>query len=374
MENYDLDNFEPAAKIVVIGVGGAGNNAVNRMIDEEINNVEFWVANTDKQALSTSKSPHRLILGQDITGGLGAGGEPEIGEKAAEASAEDIKQIVAGANMVFVAAGMGGGTGTGAAPVIARIAKDAGALVVAIVTRPFTFEGKKRIVNSIDGLNKLKSCVDSIIVVSNDKLLMTSGNAPISEAFCDSDKVLTQSVKTIVNLILLPAVINLDFADVRNTLKDSGVALIGFGMGSGANRAKEAASNAINSPLLEASIRGARRAIVAVTCGKNVSLFDAQETVNLLIDASGHDIDVKFGVAINDQLSDEILVSVIASDFEEEINFTVPSPVVLQKGDNGGAGLILNDDSEEDMKDKEKASSSDDLSLDDDILPSFLKD
>ncbi|MBO6261559.1 MAG: cell division protein FtsZ [Bacilli bacterium] len=358
MQNYDLDNFEPAAKIVVIGVGGAGNNAVNRMIDEEIANVEFWVANTDKQALSTSKSLHRLILGQEITGGLGAGGEPEIGEKAAEASAEDIREIVKDANMVFVAAGMGGGTGTGAAPVVARIARDAGALVIAIVTRPFTFEGKKRVVNSIAGLNKLKENVDAIIVVSNDKLLMTAGNSAISQAFNESDKVLAQSVRTVVDLILLPAVINLDFADVRSTLKDAGVSMIGFGVGSGPNRAKDAANAAINSPLLEASIAGARRAIVAVTCGPNVSLFDAQDTVNLLINASGHDVDVKFGVSINDQLNDEILVSVIASDFEEEYDFSktsgytaparqTPDPVLtnLQKEDEQQA----NPDAENDM-------------------------
>ena len=328
VDNYDLDTFEPAAKIIVIGVGGAGNNAVNRMIDEDIANVTFYVANTDKQALSTSKASNRIILGEAITGGLGAGGEPEVGEKAAEASADTIREIVKDANMVFIAAGMGGGTGTGAAPVIARIAKDAGALVVGIVTRPFTFEGKKRVVNSIDGLNKLKANVDSIIVVSNDKLLMTNGNAPISQALSESDNVLAQSVKTVVNLILLPAVINLDFADVRNTLANSGVSLIGFGMGSGANRARDAANNAINSPLLEASITGARRAIVAVTCGPNVSLFDAQDTVNLLIDASGHDIDVKFGITINDQLNDEILVSVIASDFEEEVDFSKPTAFI----------------------------------------------
>ena len=374
MENYDLDNFEPAAKIVVIGVGGAGNNAVNRMIDEEIQNVEFFVANTDKQALSTSKATKRIILGESITGGLGAGGEPEIGEKAAEATSDAIREIVQGANMVFIAAGMGGGTGTGAAPVIAKIAKDAGALVVAIVTRPFTFEGKKRVVNSIDGLNKLRKNVDSIIVVSNDKLLMTSGNAPISQAFNESDNVLAQSVKTVVNLILLPAVINLDFADVRNTLKEAGVSLIGFGMGSGNNRAKDAANAALSSPLLEASITGARRAIVSVTCGPNVSLFDAQETVNLLIDASGHDIDVKFGVAINDQLDDEILVSVIASDFEEEVDFSQPSvfsiPTSRDREDlfKSPEAPVLTSEVEE-----KKPESSDTIS-DDSILPSFLKD
>ena len=374
MENYDLDNFEPAAKIVVIGVGGAGNNAVNRMIDEEIQNVEFFVANTDKQALSTSKATNRIILGEEITGGLGAGGEPEIGEKAAEASADTIREIVKDANMVFVAAGMGGGTGTGAAPVVAKIAKDAGALVVAIVTRPFTFEGKKRVVNSINGLNKLRANVDSIIVVSNDKLLMTNGNSPISQAFNESDKVLAQSVKTVVNLILLPAVINLDFADVRNTLKDAGVSLIGFGMGNGQNRAKDAANAALSSPLLEASITGARRAIVSVTCGPNVSLFDAQETVNLLIDASGHDIDVKFGVAINDQLDDEILVSVIASDFEEEVDFSQPSMIsssIVNTREKDRDEILKTVDTPSEMNEEEKQE--EDIS-DDSILPSFLKD
>jgi len=376
MENYDLDNFEPAAKIVVIGVGGAGNNAVNRMIDEEISNVEFWVANTDKQALSTSKSSHRIVLGESLTNGLGAGGEPEVGARAAEASADDIKEIVNGANMVFVAAGMGGGTGTGAAPVIAKIAKDAGALVVAIVTRPFSFEGKKRVVNSIEGLNKLRDNVDSIIVVSNDKLLMTNGNAPISEAFNKSDNVLAQSVKTVVNLIMLPAVINLDFADVRNTLANSGVALIGFGMGTGPKRAREAANNAFNSPLLEAAITGARRAIVAITCGKEVSLIDAQECVNLLIDASGHDIDVKFGVTINDQLSDEILVSIIASDFEQKVDFSqqtkfeqaplnLDSEEVKEESDS-----VLVPQEEKPVEEKKE-----NIEIsDDDILPNFLKD
>ena len=379
MENYDLDNFEPAAKIVVIGVGGAGNNAVNRMIDEEIANVEFYVANTDKQALSTSKAHNRIILGSEITGGLGAGGEPEIGKKAAEASTDDIREIVKDANMVFIAAGMGGGTGTGAAPVIAKIAKDCGALVVAIVTRPFTFEGKKRIVNSINGLNNLRDNVDSIIVVSNDKLLMSSGTSPIGSAFNESDEVLARSVKTVVNLILLPAVINLDFADVRNTLLNSGVALIGFGLGSGPNRSKDAAEAAINSPLLEVSISGARRAIVAVTCGPQVTLLEAHDTVNRLTEASGHDIDIKFGIAINDQLTDEILVSVIASDFENEIDFSaVDSYTPVRKETHvKGAGEThteLNLFGEETevsttspVKESETPSS-------DDILPSFLKD
>jgi len=366
MENYDLDNFEPAAKIVVMGVGGGGNNAVNRMIADEIQNVEFWVANTDKQALSSSKSPNRLILGKEITGGLGAGGEPSVGEKAAEASANDIREIVKGANMVFIAAGMGGGTGTGAAPVIARIAREAGALVIAIVTRPFTFEGQKRRVNSIEGLNRLKDNVDCILVVSNDKLLMQSGNRPINEAFNDADKVLSESVKTVVNLILLPAIINLDFADVKNTLENSGVGMIGFGCGSGPNRAKDAANSAIHSPLLESSIVGARKAIVAVTCGTQVSLFDAQDAVNALINATGHDIDIKFGVEINPQLNDEILISVIASDFEEDVHFENTEPYIAPQRSSYANGT--NYDSNVNVKVEEEKQKEEE-----DILPDFLK-
>lgn len=318
----EFDNFETVARIVVIGVGGAGNNAVNRMIDENISSVEFYVANTDRQALATSKAPNRIVLGESVTNGLGAGGDPSVGKAAAEASAEEIRGIVRGANLVFIAAGMGGGTGTGAAPVIASIAREEGALTVAIVTRPFTFEGKKRIANSVEGLNELKDAVDSIIIVSNDKLLMVSGTAPIGEAFSESDRVLAQSVKTVTDLILSPAYINLDFADVKNTLKDSGIALIGFGMGQGANRAQDAAQAAISSPLLEASINGARRAICAVTCGSQVSLYEAQETVDRIIEAAGSNVDIKFGVSINDQLTDQILVSVIASDFTEDFDFT----------------------------------------------------
>ena len=368
----DLENFEAVARIVVIGVGGAGNNAVNRMIDENISSVEFYVANTDRQALATSKATNRIVLGNEITGGLGAGGEPSVGKKAAEASIDEINRIVSGANLVFIAAGMGGGTGTGAAPVIARAAKDSGALTVAIVTRPFTFEGKKRIANSVEGLNELKDAVDAIIIVSNDKLLMVNGTQPIGEAFAESDRVLAQSVKTVTDLILMPAFINLDFADVRNTLKDSGISLIGFGMGSGPNRASDAAQNAINSPLLEASINGARRAICAVTCGSEVSLYEAQETVDRIIEAAGNTVDIKFGVSINDQLTDQILVSVIASDFTEEFDFTaVPTydkPVKpAYKADEDKPVVdapVLSDPNEEQQPVEEEKG----------FLPNFLKD
>lgn len=382
MEGYDdLDNFEAVARIVVIGVGGAGNNAVNRMIDEDISSVEFYVLNTDKQALSTSKARNRLVLGGDYTQGLGAGGEPEVGRQAAEASIEDIRNIVKGANMVFVAAGMGGGTGTGAAPVIARVAREEGALTVAIVTRPFGFEGKKRIANSVEGLNELKESVDSIIIVSNDKLLMVNGTNSIQEAFSESDRVLAQSVKTVTDLILMPAVINLDFADVRNTLKNSGVALIGFGMGQGPKKAEEAANNAINSPLLETSIAGARRAICAVTCGPNVSLYEAQETVERIIEAAGEAIDIKFGVSINDQLSDQILVSVIASDFDKEYDFASTVPAERVRPVSKPSDLVLSNEnaSETNTEEKpveEKVNEEPDLQEDDfgdNFLTDFLK-
>ncbi len=319
----DLDNFEPVAKIVVIGVGGAGNNAVNRMIDDNIQNVDFYVCNTDMQALASSKATNRIVLGESITKGLGAGGDPAVGKQAAEASADEIRSIVEGADMVFIAAGMGKGTGTGAAPVVAKIAKDAGCLTLAIVTRPFGFEGQKRTENSIQGLTALRDVVDSVIIVSNDRLLSSNGDAPVNKAFQESDRVLAQSVRTVADLILVPAMINLDFADVKSTLKNSGVALIGYGVGKGEHRAEDAAESALNSPLLEASISGARRAICFVTCGSNVTLYEAQRCVAIINEQSGGTIDIKFGVSINPNpnLEDCLLLSVIATDFEDEVDF-----------------------------------------------------
>lgn len=371
----DIDNFEPVARIVVIGVGGAGNNAVNRMIDENIQNVEFYVANTDKQALATSKAPNRIVLGDNVTKGLGAGGDPSVGKEAAMQSKDKIKAIVEGADMVFIAAGMGKGTGTGAAPVVAQIAKEAGALTVAIVTRPFTFEGPKRIANSVQGLSDLKDAVDSIIIVSNDKLLMASGNAPINQAFQESDKILAQSVKTVADLILVPALINLDFADVRSTLKGSGIALIGYGKGQGPNKAEDAAESAINSPLLEASISGARRAICAVTCGQGVTLYEAQECVARINEQAGGDIDIKFGVSINPSLEDSIIVSVIAADFTEEFDFTsVPHYEIPKDPKDLGSGIDQTQKKEiETIEEGEETSGKEQENLASDILPDFLK-
>ena len=318
MQEFNFDAYESYAKIVVIGVGGAGNNAVNQMIEERITNIDFWVVNTDAQALATSKAEHRYVLGRDYTKGLGAGGNPEIGRNAAESSKDDLREICEGANMVFIAAGMGGGTGTGAAPVIARIAKECGALTVAIVTRPFTFEGNSRKAKAVEGLNELKKEVDSIIIVSNDKLMMMNGNKSIAEAFSESDRVLAQSVKTITDLILLPGLINLDFADVKATLMNKGVALIGFGMGSGERKAMEAATSAIASPLLEASIKGAHSAIINVTGGSGVTLDETQEAISYITEAAGANVNIIFGVQQNPELNDQMLISVIATEFDEE--------------------------------------------------------
>ncbi len=317
----DLDSFEPVAKIVVIGVGGAGNNAVNRMIDDDIQNVEFYVLNTDKQALASSKAPRRIILGKESTRGLGAGGDPAIGRKAAEESEEEIRRAVSGAHVVFIAAGMGKGTGTGASPVVAKIAKESGALTIAIVTRPFSYEGSQATENAIQGLTNLKDVVDSIIVVSNDKLLTAFGNASLDQALQNADHILAQSVKTVVDIILLPGGMNLDLNDVKTTLQNSGTALIGYGMATGENKAEEATLNAINSPLLETKIHGAKRGICAITCGSDVSMYETQKCINKVREETGGEINLKIGMTINQNLSDTIIVSVIAADFGGEKDF-----------------------------------------------------
>ena len=329
MEEFNLDAFESYAKIVVVGCGGGGSNAVNQMVEEQMRGVTFWVCNTDAQALATSKAEHRLVLGKDITNGLGAGGNPEVGRKAAESSLDDIYEILQGANMVFIAAGMGGGTGTGAAPIVAKAAKDLGALTVAIVTRPFSFEGERRRKNAIEGINALKEVVDAIIIVSNDKLMMMNGTRPIGEAFAESDRVLAQSVKTITDLIVVPGVINLDFADVKATLQDKGLALIGFGTGSGPKKANDAASSALLSPLLEASIHGAHSIIANVTCGNKVSLDEVKEAIDYITSAAGNTPNIIFGVQENPELNDQMLISIVATEFDNDFDpFEEKTPLV----------------------------------------------
>ena len=316
MDNFDT--FDTTCKIKIIGVGGAGNNAVSCMYEDNIIGCDFYVLNTDAQILAYSKVQNKLMLGKGLTKGLGAGANPEIGEKAALASVKEIKEIVKGADMVFIAAGMGGGTGTGAAPIIAKIAKDEGALVVGIVTRPFTFEGKVRMANANIGLEKLKEHVDTLITISNDRILQLIGDLPLRQSFKEADNVLKNSVKAITDLIAMPSLINLDFADIKAIMSKKGPAMIGFGVGSGENRARDAASKAITSPLLEHSIDGSNSAIVSIVGGKNTTLYDYNDAVEYIRTAAGNDINIIFGASINEQLDDQMQVTVIATDFDVE--------------------------------------------------------
>lgn len=320
-------NYNQVAKIKVFGVGGAGCNAINRMVEEDVRGVEFYVANTDLQVLNISPAKNKIILGKTTTKGLGAGANPEIGYKAAVESEDDIRAAMEGADMVFITAGLGGGTGTGAAPLFAKIAKEFDILTVGIVTKPFTFEGKKRTEQSIRGLEELRKYVDSLIIVSNNQLLEVIGRIPFVEAFREADNVLRQGVQTITDLIAVPAMINLDFADVRAVMEGQGSALIGIGMAQGENKAQEAAAKAITSPLLEAQIRGARNAIVNVTGGESITIFDANDAVEFIRDSAGSDIDIIFGVAINDNLGDNIIVTVIATGFDLPKINQVKNPV-----------------------------------------------
>ncbi len=306
------------ADIRVIGVGGGGSNAVNRMIAENVQGIDCIVANTDVQVLNSSPATEKIVLGSDSTKGLGAGGNPEVGRKAAEESESQIRDAIKGADMVFITAGMGGGTGTGAAPLVAKLAKEEGALTIAVVTRPFTFEGKRRAKNAEEGIEELKKYVDSLIVVSNDNLLEVIGRKPIEEAFQAADNVLRQGVQTISDLISVEALVNLDFADVRSIMQNQGRALIGIGMADGEDKAINAAEKAIQSPLLESDIAGAKSAIINITGGDKVSLYDAQNAVAVIQDAAGGDIDTIFGIAINEQLGDAIIVTVIATGFDDE--------------------------------------------------------
>lgn len=306
------------ARIKVIGVGGGGGNAVNQMINEKVNGVDFIVANTDLQALEGSQAKTKIQLGPKLTRGLGAGTNPEVGAKAAQESESEITKVLEGADMVFVTAGMGGGTGTGAAPVIAKIAKDSGALTVGVVTRPFSFEGSHRAQLASEGLAKLKKNVDTLIVVANNQLLeMIDKKTPMMEAFKEADDVLRQGVEGISDLITNPGYINLDFADIRHTMTNQGSALMGVGSSTGENRATEATKKAISSPLLEVSIDGAEHVLVNVTGGKNLSMFEAQEASSVIRDAANTNVDITFGMALDDNLGDEVRVTVIATGIDK---------------------------------------------------------
>ena len=315
---FELET-DQLAKIKVVGVGGGGGNAVNRMIESGVKGVEFIVANTDLQVLKSSKAPVKIQIGAELTNGLGAGAKPEIGKEAALESKAEIEAALEGADMVFITCRMGGGTGTGAAPVIADIAQQLGALTVGIVTKPFSFEGKKRMNNALSGLEELKKHVDTLIIVPNDRLReIIDKTTPLLESFREVDNVLRRGVQSISDLIAVAGLINLDFADVKAVMEKRGNALIGIGIGVGENRATEAALQAVSSPLLETSIDGATDAIINVTGGSNLTLFEVEEAAETIRKSANTDINTIFGAVINENLNDEIIVTVIATGFEDE--------------------------------------------------------
>ena len=303
---------ESSAKIIVIGVGGAGNNAVNRMVEEAIGGVEFVGVNTDKQALTLCKAPTVLQFGEKITKGLGAGAQPEVGQKAAEESIEEVKKIIEGADMVFVTCGMGGGTGTGAAPVIAGAAKEMGILTVGVVTKPFRFEAKTRMNNALAGIENLKKAVDTLIVIPNDKLLeIVDRRTTMPEALRKADEVLQQAVQGITDLINLPALINLDFADVQTVMTDKGIAHIGIGEARGDDKAMEAVQQAVSSPLLETTIKGATHVIINIS--GDISLMDANDAASYVQELTGEDANIIFGAMYDDSVADYARITVIAT-------------------------------------------------------------
>ena len=316
MLEIKTNDAESAAKIIVVGVGGAGNNAVNRMVDEDITGVEFIGINTDKQALQLCKAPKLLQIGEKLTKGLGAGAKPEIGEKAAEESCEEIAAAIRGADMVFVTCGMGGGTGTGAAPVVAKLAKDMGILTVGVVTKPFRFEAKTRMNNAIGGIERIKDNVDTLIVIPNDKLLeIVDRRTTMPDALKKADEVLQQAVQGITDLINLPAIINLDFADVQTVMKDKGIAHIGIGEGKGDDKASEAVKMAVESPLLETTISGASHVLVNVS--GDITLADASDAASYVQELAGDDVNIIFGAMYDDSKSDACTVTVIATGLED---------------------------------------------------------
>jgi len=328
--------MDQLAKIKVIGLGGGGGNAINRMVESGVKGVEFIAANTDLQVLNTSKADVKIQIGRELTDGLGAGGKPEVGKESAVESKKEIEEALAGADMVFITAGMGGGTGTGAAAIVAEIAQGLGALTVAIVTKPFSFEGKRRMENALQGIEELRKHVDTLIVIPNDRLReIIDKSTPMLEAFKEVDNVLRRGVQSISDLIAVVGLVNLDFADVKAVMEKSGRAIIGIGIGMGEDRALEAAKQAVSSPLLESSIEGATDAIINITGGVNLTLFEAEQAAEVVRSAAGNDINTIFGSVINENLNDEVIVTVIATGFDkskkqqeqhQEPQFTNPQP------------------------------------------------
>ncbi len=330
--------ISPIANIKVVGIGGGGNNAVNRMIDSGIEGIEFIAINTDAQALFTSKAQTRINIGRATTRGLGAGANPDVGKKAAEESSEEIKQALTGADMVFITCGLGGGTGTGAAPVIAEIAKSLGALVVGVVTKPFAFEGQRRSSQAFEGFEHLRNKVDTLITIPNDKILaIIDKKTPLLEAFHVADEILKQGVQGVSDLITHPGLINVDFADVRSVMENAGSALMGIGYGSGENRAIESARSAIESPLLELSINGAKGLLLNITGGTDLSMFEVDEASRLITEACDPNANIIFGTSIDERYTGEIKITVIATGFSEETNAQIAS---MSRGGFGQSKLF----------------------------------
>ena len=305
------------AKIKVMGVGGGGCNAVNRMIDSQVTGIEFWAINTDAQALDNAQAPQKLQIGQKITRGLGAGGNPAIGQKAAEESRDELAHALENTDLVFITAGMGGGTGTGAAPIAAEVAKEMGCLTVGVVTRPFTFEGRRRTKQAEKGIDAFRSRVDTLIVIPNNQLLsVISPETPVQEAFGVADDVLRQGVQGISDIITIPGLINVDFADVRAIMADAGSALMGIGMGSGKSRAREAAIAAVSSPLLEASIHGAKGVVINITGGYDLTLHEVNAAADSIYEVVDEDANIIFGAVIDETMDGEVRITVIATGFD----------------------------------------------------------
>ncbi|GGP12602.1 cell division protein FtsZ [Oceanobacillus neutriphilus] len=314
-----MDFNTNAATIKVIGVGGGGNNTINRMIEHGVQNVEFIAVNTDTQTLNLSEAENKIQIGTTLTKGLGTGANPNLGEKAVEESKEQLQAALKGADMIIVTAGMGGGTGTGAAPAIAQIARKFDILTVGVVTHPFTFEGSKRSTQALIGINAMKKIVDTLIVIPNDRLLkIIHKNTPILETFREADNILRQSIQGITDLILMPGLINVDFADVKAIMSDKGSALIGIGSATGQDRAAEAVQRALSSPLLDTSIHGAKDVLLKFTSGTNLNLYEIQEAANIISSISDYDLNMIFGSVINENLNDKIIVTIIATGFDDQ--------------------------------------------------------
>ena len=372
--------MDQLAKIKVIGLGGGGGNAINRMVESGVKGVEFIAANTDLQVLNNSKADVKIQIGATLTDGLGAGGKPEVGKESAIESKKEIEDALSGADMVFITAGMGGGTGTGSAAIVAEIAQGLGALTVAIVTKPFSFEGKRRMENALQGIEELKKHVDTLIVIPNDRLReIIDKSTPMLEAFKEVDNVLRRGVQSISDLIAVVGLVNLDFADVKAVMEKSGRAIIGIGIGMGEDRALEAAKQAVSSPLLETSIEGATDAIINITGGVNLTLFEAEQAAEVVRSAANTDINTIFGSVINENLSDEVIVTVIATGFDKSKKPQTPennsyvsaagptNPSPRRRDDYPYQPEILGEEPEE--EEEAPASIPDDIEM-----PSFLRE